>query len=133
MPVPKWQAEFYAVEDGSSPVQEFLEDLSTTTRANITDLISLLEELGPRMAERHAEPHWAKEVPGHNGLGELNRDGVCLLFCAKSGGIFVIVNAFFKKRRRKTPEHEIEIALRRAREERCLSEWTQSLPVWYFG
>ncbi len=44
-----WQVDFYEEEDGSAPVEEYLDNLPKQQRARAMALVKLLEEQGPNL------------------------------------------------------------------------------------
>jgi phage-related protein len=103
----------WVVETQSRLVDAELEALPADMRARFTYISSLIEEFG---LERVREPH-VKHLKGP--LWEMRmkgRDGISRALYVTAVGTRVIVVRVFVKKARKTPNHEIELALRRARE-----------------
>lgn len=100
---------FYKLEDGSSPVQQFLDSLDAKMRSKILRDIGILKEFGNGLREpisKHIE----------DGIFELRAqvasDISRVLYFFIVGREAVLTNGFVKKTR-KTPRNEIELAKKR--------------------
>jgi phage-related protein len=102
----------WIVETLNQTVDAELEALPADMRARLAHIAKLIEEMG---LERIGEPHvkhlegrlWEMRLTGKSGISRA-------LYIAATGRRVVIVRAFVKKTQ-KTPRHEIELALTRAR------------------
>ena len=103
----------WTVETLNDVVDAELEDLPADMQASFVHISGLIEEFG---LERVREPH-VKHVRGS--LWEMRlkgRDGISrALYVTAAGGRVVVVRVFIKKTQ-KTPNREIELALKRAKE-----------------
>jgi phage-related protein len=106
-PTKDWQIEFFADNDGSSPVIEFINTLPTEERVKIRNQLRLLQEFGIQLGMPQARP-----LKGYKPLWELRPMPNRLIYVAMSGRRFVVLHAF-KKRSQKTPPNEIKIAEKR--------------------
>ena len=103
----------WTVETLNDVVGEELAELPADMRARFVYISRLIEEFG---LERVREPHikhlrgpvWEMRMKGRDGISRA-------LYVAAVGWRVVVVRVFIKKTQR-TPNREIELALRRARE-----------------
>jgi len=87
--------------------------LPADIRARFSRIVSLIEGHGLELVR---EPH-VKHIEGR--LWEMRmigRDGIARAFYVTASGKRVVVVRVFVKKTQKTPRHEIEAALRRAKE-----------------
>ena len=103
----------WTVETLNSTVDGELEDLPTDMRARFHHISLLIEEFGlERVREPHVKhlcgPLWVMRLKGRDGISRA-------LYVAASGRRIVVVRVF-RKKTQKTPDREIELALRRAKE-----------------
>lgn len=103
-----WRVGFYQDRRGQSPVSDFINDLPAQDRARIELAIRLLIEFGTELGMPHARPL-------RDRIWELRPGGVRLLYFAYVHRQFVILHGFRKKTSR-TPDREIETAVRRMNE-----------------
>jgi phage-related protein len=103
-----WTISFYVDRRGNSPVLEFINALPVEDRAKIDVILKLLEEFGTSLRMPHA-----KHIKGH--LWELRPGGNRLFFFVYQNEQFVILHGF-KKKTKKAPKGDIEIATNRMRE-----------------
>jgi len=99
-----WVIEFYKDEKGSEPVVNFIENLQPREQAKIIWMIDLLEKTGVNLSDpytKHIEGALWELRPGHLRV---------LYFLEKR--TFVLLHAF-RKKAKKLPVSEKEIALRR--------------------
>ena len=105
-----WQIEYYTDTIGVEPVREFINTRSLDAQAEIHHVIGLLEEFALNLRY----PYVYKI--GKTGIRELrihhSSDYYRIFYFAFTGRRFVLLHAFLK-RTRKTPNREIEIALKR--------------------
>jgi len=102
----------WTVETLNEAVDAEVEALPADMRARLAHIARLIEEMG---LERVGEPHvkhlegrlWEMRLTGRSGISRA-------LYVAVGGRRVVIVRVFVKKTQ-KTPRHEIEIALMRAK------------------
>jgi phage-related protein len=103
----------WTVETLNDVVDAELDELTADMQASFVHISGLSEEFG---LERVREPH-VKHVRGS--LWEMRlkgRDGISrALYVTAAGGRVVVVRVFIKKTQ-KTPNREIELALKRAKE-----------------
>lgn len=109
-----WQIEFYKTPNGNSPVEEWLDGLSVEARVEVLRVVKLLKELGIELEMPYVKPL-------QNKLYELrakDRDGIYrALYFAASGRRFVLLHGFVKKTQ-KTPQKEIDLAIKRMKDVR---------------
>jgi len=102
----------WIVETLNEIVDAEVEALPADMRARLTHMAKLIEEIG---LERVGEPHvkhldgrlWEMRLTGRSGISRA-------LYVVATGRRVVIVRAFIKKTQ-KTPRHEIDLALARAK------------------
>lgn len=102
----------WTVETLNEIVDAEVEALPADMRARLTHIAKLIEEMG---LERVGEPHvkhldgrlWEMRLKGRSGISRA-------LYVVATGKRVVIVRAFIKKTQ-KTPRHEIDLALSRAK------------------
>ena len=101
-----WNIIFYEKENGTAPVQEFLDALPTKHLAKALRDIDVLEEFGPALREPHA-----KHISGK--LWELRvksaSDISRIFYFVHIGKDIILLHGFVKKSD-KTPKREIETA-----------------------
>jgi phage-related protein len=105
-----WRIEFYTVARGSSPVLEFINDLSEKERAKVYDYLRLLREFGTQLGMPYAKP-----ISGHKPLWELRPKSNRLIYFAYTDRRFIVLHAF-PKPRRKIPARHINTANQRMAE-----------------
>lgn len=116
-----WQVEYYKKENGDIPVLDFLLSLEAKMRAKAFCEIELLEKHGPELREPYVKPVKDK------GLFELRikfaSDISRIFYFTYRQKTFVLLHGFTKKTQ-KTPQREIERALRYKEdyERRCDNE-----------
>lgn len=100
------------MQSGKSPVEEWLDSLSIDARVEVLRVIGLLKELGIELEMPYVKPI-------QNKLYELrakDKDGIYrVLYFAASGKRFVLLHGFVKKTQ-KTPQKEIDLALKRMKD-----------------
>ncbi len=99
---------FYTDQRGKSPALEFINDLPVLEQAKIRNALRLLKEFGVQLGMPHA-----RHIQGK--LWELRPGGIRLFYFAHIEERFVILHGF-RKKSQKTPEREVNIALRRMNE-----------------
>ena len=102
----KWHVAFYIKKDGSKPVEEYIDKLSSGEQAKTLAFIENLEEKGPDLHRPYAD---LLEDGIHELRIKLTGDQVRILyfFCYKN--IMILTNAF-EKHTDKVPESEIKTA-----------------------
>ncbi len=104
----KYQVIFYEKENGNEPVKEFLDSLNVKMKAKMFRTISILAENGPKLREPYSKPL-------RDGIFELRAkvgsDISRVMYFFVVGQTIVLTNGFIKKTAR-TPEREIETAIR---------------------
>ena len=103
-----WRVGFYQDHRDQSPVLEFINELPAVDRARIDLVIRLLKEFGTALGMPHARPLG-------NRIWELRPGGIRLLYFAYINHQFVILHGF-RKTTQRTPDCEIETAVRRMNE-----------------
>ena len=104
----KWHVTFYIKQDGTKPVEEYIDKLSLSEQAKTLAFIENLEEKGPDLHRPYADLL-------ENGIHELRvklmGDQVRILyfFCYKD--IIILTNAF-EKHTDKVPKSEIKTAMK---------------------
>ena len=101
--------EYFETDRGDRPVEDFIDSLQNSMQRKFFYKKLLLEEFGPRLPYPHAEKlmHDIYELR-FEGPHETGR----VLYFFISGNRIVFTNGF-KKKRRKTPENEISLAVQR--------------------
>lgn len=108
----RWKIKYYARENESSPVYEFIEELPERVQSKLINTFNLLQDYGIRIREPHAKkvigtPLWELRILGHNNIRIFYIAVVELTFLMLHG---------FKKKTQKTPKKEIQLALNRLEE-----------------
>lgn len=106
--VAKFTVIFYKTKD-TKPVEEFLESLQTGLRAKMDGLLILLGEQG-NMIRGPLSKHLRDGI--FELRGQAGSDICRTLFFFYYGGLIVVTNGFVKKTQ-KTPNKEIELAIKR--------------------
>jgi phage-related protein len=101
-----WSVEFYALDNGTSPLYEWFIVQSSRTQAKFLRTFKLLEEFGIDVGMPHVKPLANKlyeirvKVDGNN---------FRIIYFAYTGRKFIMLHGFHKKTP-KTPERDMEIA-----------------------
>ncbi len=103
-----WRVGFYQDQRSQSLVSDFINDLPAGDRARIDLVIRLLKEFGTGLGMPHARPL-------RDRIWELRPGGIRLLYFAYINHQFVILHVF-RKTTNRTPDREIETAIRRMNE-----------------
>ncbi len=103
-----WRVAFYQDHRGQSSVLDFINSLPAQDRARIDLAIRLLKEFGTELGMPHARPL-------RDRIWELRPGGIRLLYFTYINHQFVILHGF-RKTTNRTPEREIETAIRRMNE-----------------
>jgi phage-related protein len=112
MPAGEWTIEGYQDARGRRPVDEFLKSLPPGDRARIVRTVELLKSYGPELGMPYARHLAGKLWELRISAGRLDYR---VLYFAHTGRRFVLLHAF-RKKSRKTPRREIEMARRRMAE-----------------
>lgn len=111
-----YEVVFYEKANGEVPVEDFLESLPIKLREKTLRSLTLLQELGPRLRGEEAE-----YIRG--GLVELRTkfgSDITRIFYFFFVGQKIVVTSGFVKKSQKTPQREIERALR------CKRNWEEA-------
>ena len=104
-----FEVNYYRLEDGSCPIEKYLENLPIKMKAKVFRTIALLEQFGNQLRE----PYSKALV---DGIFELRikqgTDIERVLYFFYAGNQVVLTNGFTKKQM-KTPKAEIELAKKR--------------------
>jgi phage-related protein len=103
----------WTVETLNKVVDAELEELPADMRARFVYISRLIELFGlEQVREPHVKrlsgPFWEMRMKG--------RDGISRALCVTAAGRRVVVVRVFVKKTQKTPDREIELALKRAKE-----------------
>ncbi len=105
-----WQIVYYTDIRGDEPVKNFIDMQSLDAQAEILHVIGLLQEFALTLGLPYV-----RKI-GKSGIRELrihhSSDYYRIFYFAFTGRRFVLLHAFLKKAR-KTPNMEVEIALKR--------------------
>jgi phage-related protein len=108
----EWQVEYYKKENGNIPVLDYLLSLDAKIRAKVFSEIELLEKHGLNLREPYVKP--IKGIK-YKGLFELRIKFASIIsrifYFVYRQKNFVLLHGFTKKTK-KTPQKEIERALR---------------------
>lgn len=106
--VSEWRLVYYKTAAGRSPVREYIAGLDARERTRVTFDLDLLETFGLELGAPYVRSLGSK-------LWELRTTGSTqhrVVYFAAPGKRMVLLHAFVK-RTQKTPQAEIEIAMRR--------------------
>lgn len=105
-----WKVKFFQTARGNYPVKEFIDELDKTTQTRVAKYIRLLIDYGP-----YLKPPYIKKL--QNKLFELRISGkiAVRIFYTITDSEYYLLHAF-KKKSKKTPRSELEIALDRIKE-----------------
>ncbi|MDI6688442.1 MAG: type II toxin-antitoxin system RelE/ParE family toxin [Firmicutes bacterium] len=108
----EWQVEYYKKENGSIPVLDYLLTLDAKMRAKAFSEIELLEKHGSQLREPYVKP---MKGTRYKGIFELRvkfaSDISRIFYFTYHENTFVLLHGFTKKTE-KTPQRELERALR---------------------
>ena len=103
-----FDVDFYKLKNEKCPIKDFIFSLDIKKRAKTFRIIGLLKEYGNQLGEPFSKPL-------KNGLFELRiqfgSDTVRVLYFFCKGKMIILTNGFVKKTQ-KTPEEEINLALK---------------------
>lgn len=110
-----WGIIYYqAVNQSSSPIQDFIQSLDVKARAKVGNSLNLLEEFGTKLSFSHIKKLTGTELWELRILGQ---DNLRILYVAVTGKNFLLLHGFSKKKQ-KTDKREIGTALARLKEYR---------------
>jgi phage-related protein len=101
---------FYKNIDGDSPVEEFLDNLSTKDALKVTWVLKLVEET------KIIPKTYFKKLIDTDEIWEIrinSRSNAFRLLCFRNKGNIIILTNGFKKKTEKTPKNEIKLAEKR--------------------
>lgn len=108
----EWDIVFYVSASGDTPVADFLLSLSEKERDKCMEYLRILSERGPRLTSQYA-----KHIDGE--LWELRPEyggvEIRLFYFTFVDNLIVILHGF-KKKSRKTPRKELNLAIKRLKE-----------------
>jgi phage-related protein len=104
-----YRVTFYSAMGKASPVTKFLDNCNESLRAKILRQLKYVQEFGlspvvPNLRKLTKTPFWELRI--------LGKDNVRII-CVNYGKREIKIIHVFKKKKRKTPEKEIKMALRR--------------------
>lgn len=107
-----YKTTFYTQPDGRSPIKEFLGSSNESLRGKILRLLKYVQEFGltssvPNLKKFARTPFWELRI--------LGKDNV-RIFCISLPNKEIKVLHIFAKKKQKTPQKEIALALRRYKE-----------------
>lgn len=105
----KWHIDYYQNINGKSPIFDFIESLETKNQAKIANTFDLLEHYGSNLGAPHVKKLRSFNLWELRILGSKN---IRIFYVALSNKKFLLLHAFIKKKR-KTDQKEIKIALKR--------------------
>ncbi len=101
---------FYKKKSGETPVEEFLDKLSSKQVRKVVWVLKLVEEF------QEVPLEYLKKIAGSTGIWEIRinfaGDSMRILGFIRKGSFVILTNGFFKKSK-KTPKNEKEKAERR--------------------
>lgn len=103
----EWNIIVFESERGEKPVEEFIKSQQSSTQSKITHLVDMLAKYGPTLGM----PHVKKLGQSLYELRIRGKDEIRIFFTFKSQDIYLLHG--FKKKSQKTPQKEIDIALKR--------------------
>ena len=110
-----WRIEYYESNNKKeSPVKDFIESLNINIQAKLAHTLDLLEEFGTNLGLPHVKKLKASKLWE---LRVLGKDNIRVLYIAFEVKTFLLLHGFVKKKQ-KTDDKEISIALKRLDEYR---------------
>jgi phage-related protein len=107
------EIKFYKLPSGKSPIEDFLDSLSSKEAQKVTWVLSLVEEL------EQVSTKYYKQLQNTDGIVEIRIQigkNHFRLLGFEHKGIFVVLTNGFKKKDRKVPKSEIQLAQQRRKE-----------------
>ena len=111
---PKYQLIFYKTSSGKDIIADFILNCENNLKNKIRTGIKIFEDYGLELLKTK----WLKKIYHNPNIYELRITGrkqIRFLFIQYNPQIFIIVHVFVKKTQ-KTPDKELKIALKRAKE-----------------
>lgn len=110
---PNWKIKYYKTPSGAELIYSFINSLPQKAKTKIYNTFELLTEFGVRLRLPHAKkitgtPIWELRI--------LGQDSIRILYIALPNQTFLLLHGFVKKKQ-KTSLQDINIALRRLREQ----------------
>lgn len=104
-----YKVSFYTPKNKNSPISDFLDSCNENIRAKIGKQLKYAEEFGltsaiPNLRKVMITPLWELRILGKDNIR---------IFCINLPGQEVKVLHIFKKKKQKTPQKEIAVALKR--------------------
>ena len=103
-----WKLECYVDARGANLVEAFIRELPRAEQPIVRARIDFLAEVGNRAREPHSKSLG-------DGLFDLRVKSTRIFYCFRPGGVIVLLHGFSKKSQ-KTPQREMDTALRRMQE-----------------
>lgn len=110
----KWKIIYYETPQGKSPIFDFIQNLELKARTKVYNVVNLLQEFGTRVGLPHAKRLAGTELWE---LRILGGDSIRIFYVTIIGKAFLLLHGF-KKKKQKTEQKEIKIALERLKEYR---------------
>jgi hypothetical protein len=104
-----WGVDFYEEEDGSAPVQDFLDNLTRPQKAKALALIKLLEEQGTNLPFPYSS---RVRGPLRELRTRFGRTRIRILYCGDSRRVFILLHGLVKASE-KLPEADLQVAEQR--------------------
>lgn len=103
---------YYISKSGENPVKQFIDSLVAKQQAKILRIFQYIEEYGLRIALPHIKklintPFWEIRI--------LGRDNIRIIYVTLTKAGILVLHGFIKKTQ-KTPEKELNTALKRYKE-----------------
>src|SRR3989344_2497466 len=108
----KWSINYYKTASKKSPIEEFIDNLTSAAQIKVGDTFDFLKEFGINVGMPHAKkvagtPLWELRI--------LGQDSIRIFYITQKGRIFLLLHGFLKKKQ-KTDKKEIDTALKRLTE-----------------
>lgn len=104
-----WQIEYFETQPGQSPTRDFVKNLDSIAKAKIITTFNLLLEFNLKLGQPHCKK--VSGTPLHE-LRVLGQNNLRIFYIAVVNQKFLLLHGFVKKSN-KTPQKEIETALKR--------------------
>ncbi|MDO8658015.1 MAG: type II toxin-antitoxin system RelE/ParE family toxin [Candidatus Levybacteria bacterium] len=111
-----WRVIYYVSKNGNNPIRNFLDNLSPKQQAKILRIFMYIKEYGLQSVVSHVKKLSGTQLWEIRVLGQ---DNIRVFYGLISKNGVLILHGFIKKKQ-KTPEKEIDLALKR------YSEWQSS-------
>jgi len=108
-----WEIDFYEDQEGSCPVEEFLDSLPEKHLGKVLQMIQMLEDRGPNLPFPYSSQVEGKlrELRAHYGKVQYR-----ILYYGDARGVFILLHAF-RKQTAQIPEREKRLAWQRIRDD----------------